>query len=135
MTALLYIRRGSLPVLMSSSAKHYSCALPLKILSTGFLKSLSPLTKLLSTITLTLTLTMLPCGVRTRCSQPLRWQRSPHGGWYRTGTGRGVAWRRCGFIMAHVTSVKSSPTHDTRIGLIYKKISQSGKCSLQEGVC
>ena len=45
MTAALYIRAGSLPVLMSSSAKHYTLTLLSKFLSTGFLKSISPLMK------------------------------------------------------------------------------------------
>ena len=47
-----------------------------------------------------------------------------------TGTRRGILWRRSGFVSAHVTSVKSSPTHATQIGQVCKKITQSGKCSL-----
>ena len=39
--------------------------------------------------------------------------------------GAGVA-----LVLEHVTSVKSSPTYFTRIGQVYKKTSQSGKCSL-----
>ena len=54
-----------------------------------------------------------PCGVRTSCSQPLWWKRSPHGGW--NGRARDEASHGAGVaqVLAHRTSIKSSPTLST----------------------